>query len=323
MRTKDRLIRMLLASGDEFISGSVLAERFQISRAAVWKNIKVLEREGYQIEAITNRGYRLVPDSDVVRQETVGYYLGEQISLFDLQVYPTITSTNACLMEQARQSPHWSVVVAGAQSMGRGRRGRSFFSPADSGVYLSVLLKQNIAYTDAGLLTTAAAIAACRAIESCTQAQAQIKWVNDVFVKGRKVCGILTEASVNYETGTPDYVVVGIGLNVYTPDEGFPEELTGIAGSITEKRQRNLRSRLASAFLLAFYDICRNLKSPDLHEEYAHRCFILGKPVFVLKKEEKIPAEAIGILENYNLLVRYADGREEALTGGEISIRPV
>lgn len=326
--TKEKLIELLEKSSGEYLSGNSIAESLGITRAAIWKNIKQLENEGYVIEAVTNKGYRLDPNSDVVTYQNVAAFLKETDfprmtdGSYSMEVLDTVTSTNTILKEKAGELPDWYVAVAGSQSAGRGRTGRSFFSPKGSGVYLSVLLRPDIPVTDSGKLTTAAAVAACRAIETCTDAQPEIKWVNDVFVNGRKVCGILTEASVNFETGRPDWIVTGIGFNVYQPENGFPADLKDIAGAIALQRQNHLRAKLAAGFIDNFYRICTSLSAVDLHKEYKRRCFIVGKPIYILRGEERIPAMALDIDRDFGLKVEYEDGRKEILSAGEVSIRP-
>ncbi len=321
MGNKEKLASLLARGGDEFISGSTIAEELGVSRAAVWKNIKALEKAGYRIEAVNNKGYRLAADNDVTDRDSVLKYIGGEDGPFTLEVYESIGSTNTALKERAETLPDWTIAVAGEQSEGRGRTGRSFYSPAGTGVYLSVLMKENIRFADAGRLTTAAAIAACRAIEECTDSTARIKWVNDVFVNGKKTCGILTEASVNYETGMPDWIVTGIGFNVYEPEGGFPEEIAYVAGAVTAGRQKDLRSRIAAAFVKHFRTFFGMLQSPGLYREYRERCFMIGRPIFVLNAGMRIPATALDINEDFALLVRYEDGREETLRAGEVSIR--
>ena len=321
MKTKEKLAELLEQQDGEFLSGNRIAEVLGITRAGVWKNIRQLEQEGYQIEAVTNRGYRLSILNDAVSESAVAAFLRTQ-ERFTLDVRDSVTSTNSVLKEMAPELPDWYVLIARNQTAGRGRVGRSFFSPGETGIYLSVLLRPEIPVSDAGKLTTASAVAACRAIETCTASKAKIKWVNDVFVNGGKVCGILTEASVNFETGKPDWIVTGIGFNVYPPKDGFPAELAGIAGTVTEKRQKNLRARLAAEYIQNFYEICQNLSGRQLYREYTDRCFIIGQLVYVLKGEERIPAVALDIRPDFSLLVQYDDGREEALAAGEVSIRP-
>ncbi len=260
---------------------------------------------------------------DGISAERIKALLGEGGRHFRLRVLESTSSTNTLLASEAAELPHFSVVAAGAQTQGRGRLGRSFFSPPDTGVYISILLKENITCTDAGRLTTAAAIAACRAIEKCTDAKPAIKWVNDVFVGGRKVCGILTEASINCDTGQPDHMIVGIGFNVYPPEGGFPPELKEIAGSIVTERREGLRSALAAAFLNAFWEIFQTPGDPALFSEYKERCFVLGREIYVIKRNGPIPAKALKLMDDYSLLVRYQDGKKEVINAGEISIRPV
>ncbi|MBO6164704.1 MAG: biotin--[acetyl-CoA-carboxylase] ligase [Lachnospiraceae bacterium] len=322
MGTKETLAGLLAAGGEEYISGEEIARKLGVSRGAVWKSMKALEKEGYKIEAVPNKGYRLSAENDRISLETLTAMLGDAAELFSLEVYDSTDSTNTRLKSRAEELPDWSVAVAGAQTAGRGRVGRSFFSPAGTGLYLSVLLKQRELLRQAGNLTTAAAVAACHAIETCTDARPGIKWVNDVFVEGKKVCGILTEASVNFETGAPDWAVMGIGFNVYVPEGGFPEEVAQVAGAITAERKKNLRVRLAAAFLRAFYEVCAVQGSEGLYAEYRARCFVPGKQIYVLRGDKKIPALALDIRQDYALLVQYEDGTQEALTAGEVSIRP-
>lgn len=321
METQKTLYSLLADSGEEYLSGAEIAAALGITRAAVWKRIRKLESEGYAIEAVPNRGYRLA-GSDVVSEETLRKYLGDDADRFHLQVVSTITSTNTVLKSRAAESPEFSAIVAGCQTAGRGRIGRSFFSPADSGVYLSILLRPDLQARDAVRITTAAAVAACRAIEECTEEVPSIKWVNDVFVRGRKVCGILTEGSVNLETGGLDWAVCGIGLNVYEPEGGFPEELSSIAGAICRERSDDCRSKLAAAFLKAFAELYDNLDKPSFASEYRARCFLLGKPIRVLKPTGAVDAVALDVDSECGLLVRYDDGTTEVLQSGEVSVRP-
>ncbi len=322
MDNKDRLLKLLYESGNEYVSGSRIAAELGISRAAVWKNIKLLKEKGFLIEAVNNKGYRITAENDRVHEDLIKKYLHDP-ELFDLRFFDSIPSTNTFLKENAYDLPGWAVAIAGNQTLGRGRSGRSFFSPSETGVYLSVLIKEKIGFEDAGRLTTAASVAACNAIENCTSEKPGIKWVNDVLVRDRKVCGILTEANMNYETAFPDYIVTGIGFNVYEPEDGFPEEIKDIAGAVSLKREKDLRSRLAAYFIDDFYRLCRDLNDKTLFTEYKKRCFILGKKINVITGKEIKPATALDLREDFALIVRYDDGSEEALKAGEVSTRPI
>ncbi|MBR4345120.1 MAG: biotin--[Lachnospiraceae bacterium] len=364
MSTKEQIAALLENSGTEFISGSDIAQKLDITRAAVWKCIKQLEEKGYEIES-AKRGYRLGEKSDALSKNAIYKYLeeasqrkrevvghteegmgckGETIGQdgketgskedvtdrFNIEVFDFIDSTNTYLKERAQKylneakdngkSP-WYVVVSDSQSGGRGRMGRSFVSPSKSGIYLSVLFKPQLSAQQAVRMTTAAAVAACFAIEENTDKKPGIKWVNDIYIDGKKTCGILTEASIDIEGGGLDWVVIGIGFNVYEPLGGFPEELKDIAGAITGERERDLRSRITASFLSRLYDICSDLKSSDFTEEYKRRCFLIGKQVNVLRDDKQIPALVTGLDDELHLLVRYEDGSSEALNSGEVSIR--
>ena len=322
VNTKQKLADMLENSKGEYLSGSLLAEKLGVTRAAVWKNIRQLKADGYKIEAVTNRGYRLRREQDAVSEAGIRKALGEQADVFTLEMYDVITSTNTVMKERAESLPEWTVIISGSQTAGRGRIGRSFYSPSDSGIYLSVLLRPALPASESTRITTAAAVAACRAIESCTTARPSIKWVNDVFVNGKKVCGILTEGSLNMETGGLDWAVMGIGLDVYEPDGGYPEEIREVVGSIAQQREKNLRNTLAASFLKQFYTICSSLEEADFAEEYKKRSFLIGEDILVLKGDAVLPARAVDIDKECRLLVQYEDGSREALSTGEVSVRP-
>ena len=320
MDKKQELLTMLQQA--EYVSGSVLAQRLQITRAAVWKYVKALQSEGCQIEAATNRGYRLLRCGDVLSASGIKAFLGEAAPLFEIEVLDSCTSTNKVLKERAEGLKEWHTVIARQQTAGRGRNGRAFFSPDKTGLYMSVLLRPRLKVGEATLITTAAAVAVCRAIEALSAEQAQIKWVNDVYVHGKKVCGILTEANLDMEGGTVGYAVLGVGVNVTAPAGGFPTELTSIAGGVFKGEEPQLRCRLAAEVLRQLHAIFSQLPARDFIKEYRARSFILGHGILVLRGETSEEAQAEEIDEECRLVVRYQDGRREALSSGEVSIKP-
>lgn len=322
MTTKQRLAEILENSKDEYVSGNAIAEKLGITRAAIWKNVKALEENGYIIDAVQNKGYKLADTSDAISENIIRKNLDNYNDIFQIEVHEKISSTNTVMKEKAAQLPDWYTIISGSQEGGRGRRGRQFFSPVNTGVYISILVRLQISAMDATHITTAAAVAACRAIEKCTKAKPTIKWVNDVFVNSKKICGILTEASISMESGGLDWAVMGIGLNVYEPEEGFPDELKDIAGAITDKKQRDLRSRLAAEFMKGFYDVCQDLLNKSLVKEYKERSFLIGHGVNVIRGEQIIPAQVLDIDDECRLIVQYKDESTEALSSGEVSIRP-
>ena len=323
MTTKEKLLALLEDSKGTFFSGEEIARTLQVSRAAVWKAVNALREDGYTIDAATNKGYRLSPDSDILSPQGIRRFLKPEYRDLDLTVLPTAPSTNALVREKANQGrPEGCVIVACEQTDGRGRYGRQFFSPIDSGVYLSLLLRPT-AYSpqQATCLTAAAAAAMCQAIEAVTGQQPGIKWVNDIFLHGKKVCGILTEAAVGLETGTLNYMVLGAGVNLYPPVKGFPEEIRPIAGSVLERSCPEAKNRLVGEFLNRFWDFYTHPECRTYLEDYRARSLAIGRNVTVLSNGQAVSAYAYGIDDDFRLLVRYENGDTEALSYGEIRIQ--
>ena len=320
---KEQVLALLWEARDEYISGAELAGQLGVSRTAVWKAIGQLKAQGYLIESVTNRGYRLSSRSDVLSAAGVEKYLKNQS--LNIRVVDTVDSTNAAMKRMAAEgAPQGSVLIANQQSAGRGRMGRSFFSPPGTGIYMSLLLRPRMDAQRATLVTASAAVAVAEAIERLSGEPVQIKWVNDVLFHGRKVCGILTEAAMDFESGMIDYVVPGIGVNTAVPEEGFPEELQGIAGAaFGSARVPELRCRLAAEILDRFMDYYACLGSRACYEAYKSRSVVLGKDVQLLSPgREPLSAQVLDIDEDFALVVRTEDGRIQRVNAGEVSLRP-
>ena len=316
----ERLLPLL--NGEDYISGEKAAEILGVSRSAVWKAVESLRQDGYGIEAVTNRGYRLKPDSDVLTSGEIEKNLVGLRGKLNIEVKNTVTSTNAVLKEfAAKGAREGTVLAASEQTAGRGRFARSFFSPSDSGVYMSILLRPSLSCEKAVHITTAAAVAVAEAAEELTGRKTGIKWVNDVLIENRKISGILTEAAINIESGTLDYAILGIGLNAYVPDGGFPDEISGIAGAIFDERKSGQRARLAARVLEKFFGFYESIGSPDCLEAYRKRCVVPGRKITVIAADGSKPATAVGIDDNYRLHVIYPDQSQEFLSSGEISIK--
>lgn len=271
---------------------------------------------------------------DVLSAEVIRDYLSGSApeDSLNLDVFDTIGSTNDVCKERAAEGmADFYVAAAAHQSRGRGRKGRAFLSPGSTGLYISFLLRpEKMKAQDSLRLTTLAAVATAEAIEAATGKKSGIKWVNDLYLNNRKVCGILTEgafAAQSHPSAGPDevyldYAVVGIGINVYEPEGGFAEEIKDIAGAVTDVRQENLRSKIAAELIkrLKYY-----YQDPTGHlfvEEYKKRCFVPGLEIEVMKPGEPgRPATAIVLDDDLRLLVRYASGEEEWLMSGEISTK--
>ena len=322
MSVKERLLPLLQTCSGNFLSGEDAAKLLGVSRNALWKAVSALKKEGYNIEAVTNRGYRLKDSGDILSPAEIEKNLTTLKGKLDIEVKETVTSTNALLKEKAALgAPEGTVLIALSQTAGRGRFTRKFFSPADSGIYMSILLRPRIPAESATLITTAAAVAVAEAAEKISGRKTGIKWVNDVLIDGKKICGILTEASLNIESGELDYAIPGIGLNIYEPENGFPDEIKNIAGAILEERGSGNKSRLAAAVLESFFKYYKDISERTYLNSYRERCIVLGKQINVLSSDGTRPATALDIDENCRLRVKYSGGKEEILSSGEVSIK--
>ena len=324
MGTKEKLLTLLENHRGEYFSGEEIASELSVSRTAVWKAVNALRAAGYEIDAAQNRGYCLDEHTDILSVQGIRQLLGSDDSEFDLELIPCTGSTNALLRERAAAgAAEGSVILANQQTQGRGRLGREFYSPPDTGVYLSLLLRpRGLEPSKAVKLTTMAAVAACRAIEEVSGKEAEIKWVNDIFLNRKKVCGILTEASYSLENGSLDYVILGIGFNVYPPAGGFPGELADIADSILKIQTDQGKNRLAVSFLRRFLEIYRGTSDGDYATVYRSKSMVIGRPIRVISPAGTRNAYALDVDRDCRLIVRWEDGTVESLSSAEVSIRP-
>lgn len=323
MTTKEKLLNVLEVGRGEYFSGEELAGKLNVSRAAIWKAVKTLRQEGYDIDAVTNKGYSLSEKTDILSPQGIRKYLSLEYKEMDIKVLPCVGSTNTEIREMAeRGMPEGYTLITNEQTAGRGRLGRTFYSPCDTGLYLSVLLRP-VQYSpqEATMLTALAAVAMCEAIEVVSGEKAAIKWVNDIFVKGKKVCGILTEASFGLESGTFEYVVLGAGVNVYPPTAGFPSEIEDIAGAITKHRGNDIKNRLVGEFISRFMECYHALDKTKYIEEYKRRNLAAGSKISVISGNNSRNATVCGIDNECHLSVRYDSGETEVLSCGEIQIR--
>ena len=323
MTTKDKILELFESNRDVYFSGEDIARKLSVSRTSVWKAVKALQNEGYIIDAVTKKGYCLSAQTDILSEQGIRKYLRSEITDMGISVMDAAASTNALVREKANMgAPESYVVIANEQTAGRGRLNRSFFSPKDTGIYMSLLLRpRNYSAKQAVRITSMAAVAVCEAIEAVSDEKAEIKWVNDIFVRGKKVCGILTEGSFNLENGLLEYAVLGVGINIYQPSGGFPEEISSIAGSVFQENQNDVKNRLVSEFLNRFYGYYTASCQTDYVRHYRNRSFAIGKQITLISDKEPKNAVVIGIDEECRLLVRYSDGTEHCCSSGEISIR--
>jgi len=320
---RDDVLLLLEKRKGESVSGEEIAKSLSVSRNAVWKAVNTLRNQGYPITAVTNRGYCL-ENNAIFSAQSVVSALGDKAKPFSIEVVDEITSTNTVLKERARNGEkEGTVLIALSQTEGRGRVGRRFESPMGTGLYMSILLRPKMPARESLFLTTATAVAVARAVEEISGRQAGIKWVNDIWLGRDKVCGILTEASFDMETGGLEYAVVGLGVNISDPEGGFPEELRGIAGSVFGQNDvpEDAKTRLAASILTYFWDFYEHFEERTFWQEYCDRSIIVGREITILGPEPT-SATAIGIDEECGLIVKLIDGTIKTLSSGEVSVRP-
>ena len=334
MSTKTELLAALNGKNGDFISGQELASHLGVSRNAIWKAIKSLQEQGFEIESQAGVGYRLAAGRDVISRDI----LGEEIKYpCKIQVFDKLDSTN----NYAKKVPVGEVprlIIASEQTAGRGRLGRSFYSPAEKGIYMSLAFEPNFDLDKSLFVTTIAAVAACRAIEDATGLHPKIKWVNDIYLGGKKLAGILTEAESNFENGKIQKIIVGIGINCFSCE--LPEEIRDIATCLTSPAGDFSRNKLIASFCNHFFERLDHFDQPKIIREYKSRSFIIGEPILIFnpaiarqigrsdaRLNEGIRARAIDIDENGGLVVEFLEGRMsrqmQTLTSGEISVRKV
>ena len=277
------------------------------------------------IEAITNRGYALPHGADLLNADAITALLAPAVAqAVQITVVDRLPGTNAALRTQATNgAPEGLVLIAQAQSAGRGRRGHSFFSPP-GGLYLSILLRPAFSTRQSPQITALAAVAAARAAEQLCGTPIQIKWVNDLWKNGKKVCGILTEAAVDLESGMLDYAVLGLGFNLVQPSGGWPKELAAVAGSLFDSAPApGARAALAAAFLNEFWALYHTGLRGSWLDDYRRRQALTGRHVTLIPNgSEPRGATVLGIDDDCRLLVR-CDGDLAPTAFGSDEIRVI
>jgi len=325
MTTKQKILTLLESNRTRNISGESIAKHLDISRNAVWKNINELKKVGYEIEAVSNKGYRISDACDILSVEGIRLFLSNKNTTDNIKVHTTLDSTNTTAKEAAiAGGKHGTVVIADYLSNAKGRYGRKFFTLPGHGIYMSIILhpdKFKFLNCTPTLITSYTALSVCEAIESITDKSPQIKWVNDVFIDSKKICGILTEAVTDFESGNMQWVVVGIGINFITPKAGFPEEIQNIAGSVfSHNRPTVTRNQLTAEVINRMLNFENYIDSKTLISEYKKRLMMLGKRVNVTHSNETFGAVAIDVDENGGLIVERVHGERIVLNSGEVSL---
>lgn len=322
---KENIISILESNKGLFISGEKIANDLKVSRTAIWKAIKSLKNDGYNIHSVSNKGYALSKETDILSSKVIKNNMLKYSDKFNFIIHKTVASTNIIARELAiNGAESGTVVIAEEQTSGYGRNGKSFFSPYGTGIYMSIILnlKKEKKIFNSSFITTAAAMAVSKSIEEISNENTQIKWVNDVFINGKKVCGILTEGAFSFEDGKLDYAVIGIGVNVNFPKNGFPKELNNIAASINSKNNANsntksdIRNILVAKILENLYDYYFN--DVNFYEEYKKRSFLIGKKVSININNKEHIVKVLDIDKTFALVAEFQDGKIDKIVSGSI-----
>lgn len=322
---QEKVLSLLLQDPSRPLSGEAMSRALGVSRAAVWKAIEALRREGYEISSAPNRGYRLESAPDRVREGELSGPLSGCLVGSRLMCLDTIDSTNTeCKRQAMAGAPEGLVVIAEEQTGGRGRLGRSFQSPPGCGLYLSALLRPRLEPAEVADFTAWVAVAVCDGIQAACGVRPRIKWTNDIILNGRKLVGILTELGLVSESNSLDYLVIGIGINVNHRPEDFSPDIREMAISLSQALGHPVRrSHLAAQVILAldrmYADFPRN--KAEYLEKYRADCLTPGNQVQLITPVSRQEAYALAIDDNFRLVVELPDGTRRALSAGEVSVR--
>ena len=325
---KDQVLKLILREND-YISGESISKKLGVSRAAVNTAVKSLRDDGYEIVSSTNKGYLLTGGPDILSKGSIAAYLPD-LRDEDLFVFDSVDSTNNVLKELASKGAQsGTVVIADHQTGGKGRRGRNFISPSGVGIYLSYLIKPQSGFEKISDLTSWTAVAVSDAIRNAYGLDTRIKWVNDLLMNRKKICGILTEVSVEGESGFIDTCIIGIGINVNETASDFPPELSGIATSVSlENDNRKFsRSKLASEVIKSMDSLRTNWPENSSYylERYRQINITTGSRITAFPQMAEggngITGTALEINDDFSLKVKFDDGSVRDLRSGEVSVR--
>ena len=320
---KAAILKILRETGD-YVSGQEICEKLGVSRTAVWKVIRQLQEEGYQVDAARSRGYRIIDGPDVMTAEEVESLLDTEWAGKPVVYYPETDSTNIRIRHLGDEgAPHGTLAVADRQTAGRGRRGRTWESPGGSCIYMSILLRPDLAPEKAPMLTLVMACGVAEGIMDCADVKVQIKWPNVIIVSGKKLRGILTEMSTQVDY--INHVTVGVGINVNV--QNFPEEIQTATSLLSETGTQTKRAPVIAAVMKHFeenYKIFMQTEDMSgLMKKYSSLLVNQGREVLILEKDAEYKAYAEGINQKGELVVRREDGTVENICAGEVSVRGV
>lgn len=314
----------ILLNADDFISGQEISEKLGVSRQAVWKAINAIKEKGYEIQSVTNRGYRLVSSPNYLNESSLKSLLHNKIIGKNLIVLDSVNSTNDYLKKLGNEGcENGTVVAAREQTRGKGRLGRTWQSKKDDGIAFSVLLRPNVAPSEVSAITPLAGLAVCKAIREYTKLDCVIKWPNDIIIGRKKLVGILTEMSAEFDA--VEYVITGIGINV--DHTSFPEEIAFKATSLLLETGRHIDKNEFLACVLEHLEnefVKNNLElTPTALSEYTDLCATVGRSVTFQRGTRRISGMAVGVSEHGELKVMMSDGTISLVNSGEVTVQGI
>lgn len=320
---REKILEVILDNEKEFISGEELSKKLGISRTAIWKHIRILRSQGYNIESVNKKGYRLVDEpTDLLNPQNIYRNLKTKFIGKNVLHFETIDSTNDYAKKIGNELRDGSVIISEEQTKGKGRLGRVWESKAGEGIWMSIILKPNIIPNKAPFITLIAGASIVKAL-NILGVDAKIKWPNDITINNKKLSGILTELSAEIER--VNYIVVGIGMNV--KDTDFEEELKDKATSLYKENYNVSRVDIVKEILCQFEKLYLDYIEKDDKKEVLDICrqysAIINKEIYVIKNDQKELVDCIGINEEGNLIIKNKDGNLEEIMSGEVSIRGV
>lgn len=329
MKTDKTDILALLRNSEDYVSGQQLCDRFGVTRTAVWKVINQLKEEGYRIESVSGKGYRLVEgEEDILTQSEIASRLSTKWAGSKVYYFDVTGSTNTDAKRFGEEGePHGTIVAADIQNAGKGRRGRKWQTLPGTALSFSILLRPAFSPDRASMLTLVMALSVAQAVEEASGVEARIKWPNDIIMHKKKICGMLTEMTMTPEMDEIQYVVIGAGINVNNASlEEFEEEIRKTATSIRIEAGRKInRAGLLEKVLLKFeenYEIfLRSLDMSGLQEAYQAHLQGVGGEVRVLDPAGEYTGISHGINDKGELIVERGSGEMVQVYAGEVSVR--
>ncbi|MBS1007368.1 biotin--[acetyl-CoA-carboxylase] ligase [Leuconostoc suionicum] len=316
MSTADKLLALLINKAGDWVSGEAIAQQLGITRTSIWKSVKKLESQGHLIESVRGQGYRYLEGTKI---SAVGIkkYLKSDV---DLRVFDTIDSTNVYAREKlsSGEITKNTVIVSESMSAGIGRLGRKFFSPKNTGMYVTFALPLPVeTIVNPGRLTTSTAVAVSKMVKEVFDIDLQFKWVNDLLYNNKKVGGILTEAITDFESQHFSSLAVGIGINLATPDGGFPEEIFQKAGALTDEMTVS-RNEVVGSLINHFFDMYQDYQDGHYIPQYRKKVVGVGQSV-ELKRGQMNLTGIIREIDNDGCLVLDTKQGIERINSGEIT----